>query len=476
MTNDTETINPYFKLPITFDPDTFYGSLEVVRSILETVSQAQTIAPIELCALPGMGKSTLLRYIAHPKGALKKEKHWLVWPFKDQPNKLFPVLVEFRLKQENMSSFQYLYDRFVREYGEYRIRAQNDEGILLPELSIRGTKGSEDALSMLKEQSEELAKEGIRPILLLDDFDLPFKDMKEDQTTRLRPLRDLVALVMAVDQPLHLVNPKAAGSPLFQNAPLRRLDGLSPEEARRLIQEPAYQAKKPFPKEDIELVLRHTSGHPYLIILAGQVLWDMRKKLDLLDKALLPPEKHSVFLGHLARDFASSFRRYWRILDTQERVILKKLSARPASAEDLTRIELQYLSNLIDFGLVKYVSNGKFAVFSDLFVEFVGQMSETEEGLLQKSHLDSYTTAYEESTHELTGVETKLLGYLRQRADRVCRYEELWENVWNRPISERDEEQMRRRMQVTVSRLRAKLKGEDIMSVRDIGYRLISPV
>src|SRR5690242_5498642 len=77
----TTLVNPYFRLAITFDPKTFYGSFELVRFVLETISEPQTIAPIQLLGFPGMGKSTLLRYIAHPEGALHEHRDWLNAPY-----------------------------------------------------------------------------------------------------------------------------------------------------------------------------------------------------------------------------------------------------------------------------------------------------------------------------------------------------------------------------------------------------------
>lgn len=87
--------NPYFRLPIAFDPREYYGSQSWVRFVLEEIS-ALTPRSLELIGLPNMGKSTLLRYVAHRHGALERNRDWLQEPFRQEPHRLIPVLVEFR--------------------------------------------------------------------------------------------------------------------------------------------------------------------------------------------------------------------------------------------------------------------------------------------------------------------------------------------------------------------------------------------
>jgi hypothetical protein len=262
---------------------------------------------------------------------------------------------------------------------------------------------------------------------------------------------------MAIGQPLHLANKEAAGSPLFQSTPLRRLEGLSSGEARRLLEEPARNERKPFPIDDVELILSQTSGHPYLIILAGRALWDMRRRLNLLDTTTpLQTEERTMLLGHLAKDFGPSFELYWRRLDPKEREILKIFNQSKKPVDNLEKSQYKFLSNLLELGLVKYVPHSGYETFSPLFADFVETVDDTE------------------ASSNLTGFETRLLDYLRRNANRVCTYEELWQDVWNQPLADLDREQIRRRMQVTVSRLRPKLQpGEDIISIRDHGYKFI---
>jgi DNA-binding winged helix-turn-helix (wHTH) protein len=471
--------NPYLQLSMVFDPDTFYGSSKLVSFLLGTVSESRPIAPIELLALPGMGKSTLLRFLAHPRGALALEKYryHLKTPFQEEPQRLFPVLVEFRLLPLDEHPFLYLYEHFQRAYPAYRLRAQEALGRELPKLTQRSTSGSPaDAIDLLKNDIRKLAEQGIRPILLLDDFDIAFtfKNVTRDLTTRLRPLRDFVGFIMAMERPLHVVNREAAGSPFFQNTPLLRLGGLTDDEARQLIEKPARDAGKPFPPDAVKFILQHTDGHPYLIILGGRALWNTRKLLGLLDGEDIPlsEEQQAVLYGHLEEEFARPFQLYWEKLEPNERDTLRVLSQK-GDHKFLGKGHYKVLPALLELGLVKYTTKtnpqGSYELFSPLFGDFLATVAELPQANpVRQENLDL----------SLTGFEAQLYEYLRRHAGRVSTYEELWRDVWDQPIVDLDNDQMRRRMQVTVSRLRPKLQltGEDIISIRDHGYRLASQI
>jgi DNA-binding response OmpR family regulator len=79
----------------------------------------------------------------------------------------------------------------------------------------------------------------------------------------------------------------------------------------------------------------------------------------------------------------------------------------------------------------------------------------------------------------LSSLETALFEYLGKHKDRICSFDELAREVWKIKSTEsnNDMELLRRRIQVTISRLRKKLQESfesDIVSIRDQGYRLVS--
>jgi hypothetical protein len=467
--------NPFVYLPMTFDPKNFYGSTKLVEFILKTVSSAQTIAPIELLALPGMGKSTLLRYLSHPEGALYANREVLLPPFREKPQRLFPVHVEFRLSPSDMHPFLYLYEQLRKEYPKYKDRVQSEVNLNLelPDFKEHSKpKEPDEAVDLLEQEIKELSERGIRLILLLDDFDLAFKRLDLAQTTRLRPMRDFVAFVMALEQPLHIVNPEAAGSPFFQNTPLIRMGALPLAEAKRFIESPAEEAGKPFSDEQVNVVLKYTGGHPYLTILGGKALWEIRELMAATKERNMAFTTNvlQLLIGQLEEEFRGPFQLYWERLEHNEQDTLKILSA-DNKQQNLQRIHYKALPILLEIGLVKYTLNGVYELFSPLFKSFVENASETSlDGSARQDALHTIQTLH------LSGLEASLYDYLRNNRDRFCTYTELWQSVWQSPTEDLAIEQIRRRLQVTVSRLRSKLEQtrEDIFSVRELGYKLVS--
>ncbi|MGI8587957.1 MAG: winged helix-turn-helix domain-containing protein [Chloroflexia bacterium] len=462
--NEKELLqNPYFRLPVTFDPDKFYGSERWVRHILEAASATPT-HDLELFGLPGMAKTTLLRYCADPNGAFMHHLEMLAGIYEKEPWRILPVLIEFRQLPPKMHPITFIYKRLCEEYAGYRERTLPKK-LGLPDLldapPAYAGMAATDAATAIEAATRRIAGRGVRIVLLLDDFDIGFETMSEEETTRLRPWREYVAFILATERPLHEVNPAAIGSPFFQTLPLIRLGGLTPEEARQMLEIPANESGHPFPEADVEFILQQAGGHPYLLILGGRALWNSRERLGLLDSdEALPAEHAAVLRGRLQEDFGRTFQMYQARLATGEQDALRHLVKSELSEEDFVA-----LASLEGKGLVKYEQGqgeqrGKYEAFSPLYASFIG-------------NLPAATGPPEPN---LNGMEAALYAYLRAHQDRICSFAELWREVWGRPEREESADHMRRRMQVTVSRLRKKLPaiGEDINSVRDQGYRFVA--
>jgi hypothetical protein len=168
-----------------------------------------------------------------------------------------------------------------------------------------------------------------------------------------------------------------------------------------------------------------------------------------------------VLRGRLLEDCRRSFQLYWDRLDSAEQRVLKSYT----SSEEISSTQYGALASLELKGLVRYNAAGlRYEPFSPLFRDFLGE-------------IDVVPSSFRRL--DLTGLEANAYDYLRRHPDRICTYEELWQHVWRRPAgsTEKDAGQMRRALQVTLSRLRAKLRqqstGENIISVRGQGYRFV---
>ena len=453
--------NPYSRVRMYFRPDEFYGSQAIIAQLVEGMGAMPQPRSFELVGLPGMGKTTTLRELAHPEGALAPNTgyhEYLSGPFRNGQYRFFPVHVQFRTMPTDMHAFTYLCDRFVDEW-ERRLEEQQ----LARALSELGERPrAPECTAWLQRACEKLNRLGVRPVLLLDDFDLPFAQMDETETVRLRPFRRVVAFVIATEQRLERVNAEAAGSPFFYDIGLIELTGLDPDDAGRLVRESAETAGYPFPEQDCALVLEQVGRHPAPLFRACTALWELRQSLNLAPDVPLSDKERDMLLGRLETELEHPFWLYWNRLDEKEQTALASLAR---NREQLTRTQLKALDLLgKEKGLVEYDPDLEmFRFFSPLFARFVH---------------DSTATSGVDISRILTGREYQLYQHLRDHADRSCTFEELHEEIWQRSVGESEEhkDQAKRRVQVAVSRLRSKLEkhtGESVISVRDRGYRLV---
>lgn len=460
MTKQDLSVNPYFQLPQGFDPARYYGSQEWANQALENAS-SNPPRSIELIGLPGMGKSTLMRYLAHGEGALVKNRNALLPPFQGEPWRMFMVLVEFRLLPTNTTPFVYLHDRFFEAFEAYKEHyARNaKENLQLP--TSTGSLTPESATDAIADALITLKKFDVRVVFLLDDFHLALAQLDYKQTTRLRPWRDRASFVISIERRLVKVNAEAAGSPFFQTLPILPYGGLSEREARHLLHDPAHQAGWPFASDDIDFTLTETGTHPLLLITAGAVLWDLREKLVHKGKKIAIAKEHqNLLLGHFKDRFLSTFQMYTTHLEPSEMRALKAVVNR----EDLTEHypALAYLERL---GIVQLVPDDDFGYrpFSPLFGEFV-------------KAAESVQPAPPQQEIVLPGIEGTLLQYLRSNPDKVHSFDELSDNVWGPKARNDKRKLLERRVQVAISRLRKKLQESDagdVINVRGKGYKLV---
>lgn len=450
--------NPFLTLPLAFDPERYYGSQVWADFALQGISNTPPRS-MEMIGLPGMGKSFLLQYLEHKNGALKRNSKALQPPYKNSPDLVFPLLVQFRLLPGDTHPFVYLYRRFCEQYPKYRERVK--DSVKLPGFDyVANLRDPDQATSLLEDILTTLKDQSIRPAFLFDDFHLAFCLLNQEETTRLRPWRDRVAFILTTERRLDKVNAEAAGSPFYQTLPVVRFGGLTAAESRVLIKKPAEQAKWSFHPEDIEFALAYADGHPHLLILASSALWDSRNSLGIgHDKNVAVSKEYPEILrGHFKEKFRPAFQMYWEHLDEVEQRALQA----SASSKQVIGDDYAALAFLNQLGLVKFDRKSKsYEPFSLLFKEFL------ESTVISRSP--------ENDELRLTGIEAGLFEHLKAHVNKVCSFEELAREVWKQEPT--GSELLQRRVQVAVSRLRKRLQETqegDIISVRKKGYRFTS--
>lgn len=449
--------------PPTVDPRKYYGSQDWVRQVLDRIGQT-TPDSVELIGLPQMGKTTLLRFVASPKGALAEERFraMLSPPFDRDPHRIFFLLVEFKLLPPGKHPFVYLYERFREDYSKYRQRTLEQfqqQDWELPVFEAEGEIDPSTALRKLARYFQML--EGIRPVFLFDDFDYAFRDIELEEANQLRHWTSWASFILTNTVPLSNANPTSGVSPFYTLMYSIPLNGLTRNEAETLVGDMALSTGRPMHPDDVRFILEQAGGHPGLIIRTVKAFWSERRRICLLETDEPLSKEYRTHLTLLLRpEFYRFFNLYWTYLDVNEKEVLRKIIRR----QKLSDGDRRFAGTLVNRGLV--VHDGRENVhkpFSSLFTDY---LSETLAPSSEPAKLD------------LTGIEASLHQHLRHNPNQVCTFEQLLQEVWSHASSTPGEkEQQRRRMQVAISRLRSKLKeagtGEDIINIRDVGYRYV---
>ena len=461
--------NPFFQLPLKFDPHKYYGSREMIQKICSIISLSNH-APVEVTGLPGMGKSYLIQYLADPQGAFLQEREFLQLVYKNEPERLFPIRVDFKIAPSDWSAFQIILQRLLEEYKPYKAGITNPALLPLPELNQpSGATSATDAPISLEKIFRELKEKGVRPVLLLDNFDLKFGEMKYYETTLMRPWREQVSFVICAERPLHEVNVKAAGSPFFVSSKHIFMSGLGEAEMERLIHEPAKAVGVTLPEPDSLFIRELAGNHPYMLITACQHLFDLRAELGILQQDSLPldDDERIILKANLTSALAPFFDLIIARLKPELADVLQMAAEQGENLEldDSLRMRLVMLSNLSLLKRKKQANHSIYRPFSTLFQEYlarqkIGQAKPPAEKAMRMGRL-----------------EKKLMDYLIANHGQVCTFAALSQDVWN--VDFASEPAMRGRIQTSVSRLRDKLPhieeyaGLEFITIRDEGYKVI---
>lgn len=446
---------------------TFVGHGELLRRVAIGLFSTPP-GSYQIIGLPGMGKSTLMRYLAQPQQVLAATGNQAY-----SSSNIFAVRVEYRRMPTHAHPFDYLHQEMSLQYQALRQSKNLPE---IPELK-RPDNYQEHAVDPIMQidaaVNQLMHQHRIRIWFLLDDFDVAVRslvalDREGDEVTRLRPFKDKVGLILSSEVPLATLVKSAPGSNFLQIIEHRYLGGLNQQsDVQKLIQAIAGNV----PSEgDMALITRYAGGHPYLTALAYGVLQDVRE-FFAVQSSELTSEQREFFWNCLQTEFKNPFTLYWARLSEETRRVLMALVQ---SREALTDDQMLSLTLPARLGLVKRAQKGDgYRLFSPLFKTFI---------------CDIYGMPYEEDPDDepepfsvakraepLSGREKELYLFLKEKGPQGASFEDLWKKVWHGDLNTEGKE-IRARIQVTISRLRSEVRkhGEDIVSIRGQGYRLIA--
>ncbi len=408
-----------------------------------------------LIGMPRMGKTSLLRYLASRAPFEDPQYTSLLAPaLKRDTKSIFVLLVEYKSMPAGRDPFVYLYERFHSVYPGYREEVANhfeEIGTKLPTFSQVEVTDATKAIELLEGYFKKLP--GIHPIFLFDDFDYMFPNLDQNTFTRVRPWVSWSHFIFATSRILIQLLPPKVVSPFFNLIDYVPLDGLTVDEARHVIYDVAGDVQEDLHPEDVEFILEQAGGHAQLLIKATETYCRERHRFELSEHVPLSKLQRNHLTILLRPEFNRFFELYLSNRDELELEVLRKV----LQGKKITgSVEEPALGKLLREGLVVLEPQKMhYRPFSSLFSE--------------------YLSANLKPTIKLTGTEATLYEFLRSQPEKTISFAELLQGVWNIDERETSDPQYRHRMQVSVSRLRTKIKesqtSEDIISIREVGYR-----
>jgi len=447
------------------------------EGILQEIAQVISVPNPDhrdLHGLSGMGKTSLLRYVAG-NHFVNDYRDFLSGEFYERPDKLFFLYLSGWIDSIHpfVLMVRALNSRW-REYYEAAPEKPHVDAALLAPVVIGNDEGGR-AFDILETTIRRLSLAGIRPVLLFDNFDteLGFGKLNVDEVGRLGSVRDYGSLIFATERLLEEVNPAAKGSPLFKQLTQMPFRNMHDDQAELFLRAPLELAQVALPPADITHLIELARGFPYLLVLGGRALWALRRRLGLHDK---PDEQLSepmlLYLDErLRQEFWRPFEHSFQNLNPRQQEVLIDLARRETISLDSLREAGKQSSRLLwleQYGLIDVLPDGRLRLFSTLFQQFV----------LDQAVAPATDAGPALSSADLTVQQETLYNVFRNRPDEVVTFEELGQELWGWPANRRAKDLQKGdldKIRIAVSKLRRELAksqtGENIVSLRSRGYR-----
>jgi hypothetical protein len=478
------------------DDGRFIGLRDELEELLARVTQERPAA-VSLVGPRGLGKSFMLRFLAHPRGARRLFREAVGPRFADDLGRLLFVPLDLNDEPAGAPTpplVPRMYTALLAGLGQ--LLGVGDARLLPLERVPPARAASVEALGSQARRALALAREesddeelrerfaaavgeqlpgaliellrrvdswGLRAVFLLDEFDAVARRLSREEYDHLRALLATASMVIASSRALSEQVPAAVQtSPFFnllQRLTLLSLHFLSQEDARRLVAEPPSwfpEVAFRFSEADVDYILRLTGLHPDLIRETCEYLYRTRHRSYVPGRDALPEAERPFVRALLQPLFADFFAGLWRQVGEPERHALARIA---------TGGEGDVPPDLVTRGYVVF-EDGRRRLFSGLFQEYVLAVEGARPAVVEAPRRPLSPTA------GLTELERRLLELLERRPGEVVRREAIIAALYDDAT---DPQEARGRLDALVFRLRGKLEGEPLLieSVRGQGYRLI---
>ncbi|MBD2185621.1 ATP-binding protein [Planktothrix sp. FACHB-1355] len=264
MTNSSLPSCPFIPGPMITDPQFFVGRKTELEAITSRMTGAQPIS-INIVGKRSIGKSSLLYHFFQTYEQRVQNPNRYVGIYLDLQNSQCHDEIDF-------------YHAVARQlFNQPKVRSQRS--LTRP---FQVTSFDRQAFSAVL---GEWKRQGVLPVLCLDEFEALFHHPKQFDAGFFDNLRFLIngnslMLVVASHRKLDFYGKRYnLTSSFFNLAYVLTLGELTEEEARELVSLPAKTGAPAALRNDEQRLARQWGGcHPYLLQLAGSLLWEARQQ------------------------------------------------------------------------------------------------------------------------------------------------------------------------------------------------------
>lgn len=301
--------NPFtYGNPIS-DPARFFGRQREVEQVFSRLRNAEA----ESSSLVGerrMGKTSLLKYLAHPD--VRRD-------YRLDPDRYIFVYVDLQMIDPSTTPGR-LWQRLVRQMA---LECQNDT--IKQMLGDLHDPGTIDTFA-LADLFDTIDQQGQHIVLLLDEFENVTENANfgPDFFYGLRSLaiqHNLSLITCSRRELIELCHSEAIrSSPFFNIFANINLRLLSEDEARQLITNSTRKTGVHFTDQDVEMLLQIAGCHPFFLQAASHFLF------DTYIQGLTPEGRNAGLIKEFREEAAPHLEYYWNSSNDHEKIVLTALA------------------------------------------------------------------------------------------------------------------------------------------------------
>ncbi len=464
-------VNPYTFMLLKFQPDRVYGWTPEIARLLQVVTAPEPIS-YAIYGIRAIGKTTLLRYLKHPRGAVRRYEQYIEPDYRTGMRQLLWVYVNFHQLFEEAHVISVMFEHLIEELAT----AGYEDHIAVdpPHPDETKRKVASRLRTLLNDLDQDYAT---RVIFLMDDFDIPLlaQQVSKEEDALLRTISDYAPLVIATDEPISHLRPDInKTSPLLGILRPERIGLIEENAARQLICEPADKVGVSFTEVEVNMLLAVGGRLPFLLIVTCETYFEIRMSMDDVETMLSSPNK----LREIKKQLIDRLLMTPHVDNVLNMIWAKHESLQPtliemATSEDRSFSGREAMQTELYSLAYAYpdLTSPSFRIFSHLFAEFVRRIAHvsaigTTNGNLHNGAVIPVDASLTGILDGLPPIERGVLHYLASREGAVCTFDELLDAVWE------DGTGTKRALEAAVHRLRRTVPGgHEIKNIRGTGYK-----